>query len=77
MLVVESIMITEDSHPYRRRRILAVVGQRQVSRPRGWWVLIKQPGHESVDLFLRQSYMTSKECQIGVVISPAFTRQGG
>jgi hypothetical protein len=38
---------------------------------------MKQLGHKLVDPFLGQSYTRQRECQIGVIISPAFKRQGG
>jgi hypothetical protein len=70
-------MIKEECCPYQRRRVFATVRQRQVSKPHSWWVFIKQSGHEFVDLFLGQSYTRQRECQIRVIVSLAFKRQGG
>jgi hypothetical protein len=70
-------MIKEDSCSYQWMRVFTAIRQLQVSRPHGWRVPMKQLGHKLVDPFLGQSYTRQRECQIGVIISPAFKRQGG
>jgi hypothetical protein len=59
----------KNSYPYRMGRDVIAVRKRQSVRPRSRWVLIKQAGHEPVNLLLGHSYVKKESYQLNISLS--------
>jgi hypothetical protein len=67
----------KNSYPYRKGRVVTVVRRRQIVRLRSQWILIKQVGHEAVDLLLRHSCTKKGICQFKVSLSLTIEKKMG